>query len=568
MHSKRGIFLENPSSNMKCNHCDKKLDDDSKFCTFCGAEQVATPIPTEDSTIQQEEPEKTEPIPITNANLKILSNLILQQKKEEVVGYLDKMIQTPEDAVKVIKNYRALYQKDIITELKGLSASNTRIKHHLSRFIVFGIIEEDYPHDLIDSKIEKANDTPKAISPQPTKPYEQELKNKTENGFLSGLLTILTVISIIIISILLISYFMASDQYNSHGHEFEGGATKTLNTLKPSGYHIWRTDAGQLRRIDIDNFPLTVFSNHSLFIKSDIFDKAIRRSINVWNEAGRSIGINNIFELTSSPYNADFTIDWSGKDLSPNALGIARMTGGNPSYIGGIVMKKPATYNLGQTCEVLCQELGHLLGLEHSDNQNDIMHQSAHKHWHDNLSEVALTDRDRQMLKWLYSQTDFVSIRSKSRGKSETNNIVDKSTGWQEKLKKYSQNINYGNGMEVVREQLRSVGKYTEAVGKRDVYKNNGSFVVMRQDGSEVSGTYSYRWVLERQGGFKDNLIHIYIDCGVGQYHESFEFHERKGIRRPNISTGKCSPVRFALNVKYGDKDYNTFTITQTEWFK
>lgn len=139
---------------------------------------------------------------------------------------------------------------------------------------------------------------------------------------------------------------------------------------------------------------------------------------------------------------------------------------------------------------------------------------------------------------------------------------------WQEKLKKYNQNINYGNGMEVVREQLRSVGKYTEAVGKRDVYKNNGSFVVMRQDGSEVSGTYSYRWVLERQGGFKDNLIHIYIDCGVGQYHESFEFHERKGIRRPDISTGKCGPVRFALNVKYGDKDYNTFTITQTEWFK
>ena len=134
---------------MLCKKCNKTIDADSKFCTFCGAEQEATSIPAEDSIIPQEEPEKIEPIPITNTNLKILSNLILQQKKEEVVGYLDKMIQSPEDAVKVIKNYRALYQKDIITELKGLSASNTRIKHHLSRFIVFGIIEEEYPHNLI-----------------------------------------------------------------------------------------------------------------------------------------------------------------------------------------------------------------------------------------------------------------------------------------------------------------------------------------------------------------------------------------------------------------------------------
>jgi len=185
------------------------------------------------------------------------------------------------------------------------------------------------------------------------------------------------------------------------------------NISKPSGYDLWRTENGRLRRVETLNFPLTVYSNHSLYIKSDIFDKAVRRSISIWNVAGQSVGINNIYQLRSSPNNADFTIDWSGKDLSSNTLGIATMTKGNPSYIVGIVMKKPTINNLGRTCETLCQELGHLLGIKHSDNQNDIMNGTAHKHWHNNLSEVDMTDRDRQMLKWLYSQAEFVPIRSK-----------------------------------------------------------------------------------------------------------------------------------------------------------
>ena len=182
---------------MHCKNCDKILDDDSKFCIFCGVEQGATSIPAEDSTIPPEEPEKIEPIPITNANLKVLSNLILQQKKEEVVGYLDKMIQTPEDAVQVIKKYRSLYQKDIIAELKGLSASYARIKHHLSRFIVFGIIEEDYPHEFKPEYSALKTELP----PKPTGTESRKKKRNKRNK------RIIWVLSFIVIFLILIFCF-------------------------------------------------------------------------------------------------------------------------------------------------------------------------------------------------------------------------------------------------------------------------------------------------------------------------------------------------------------------------
>jgi hypothetical protein len=190
-----------------------------------------------------------------------------------------------------------------------------------------------------------------------------------------------------------------------------GGNAGTAS--RPPGYEAWTPLGSTPMRPKTSDLPLKVYSNHASYIHSNDFEKTVRRSINIWNAAGKSIGLGkNIFKLTASPSNADFDIDWSGRGLPSGALGAAKLAGCNSRqcYIDGISMLPPTTRNLGQTCEILIQELGHLLGLGHSGSRDDIMNGSAHGHWHD-LSEVDITARDRQMLQWLFSLTNYVPLR-------------------------------------------------------------------------------------------------------------------------------------------------------------
>ncbi len=191
-----------------------------------------------------------------------------------------------------------------------------------------------------------------------------------------------------------------------------GGRRTTGRATRPPGYEAWTPVGNTPMRPRVSDLPLKVYSNHASYTSSADFGRTVRRAVNLWNAAGQSIGLErNIFELTNSAYNADFGIDWSGRGLPANALGVAKIAGCNASrcYIEGIVMRPPSGHNQGQTAEILCQELAHLLGLGHSDSRDDIMNGTAHGHWHD-LSEVDLTDRDRQMLQWLFSLRNFVPL--------------------------------------------------------------------------------------------------------------------------------------------------------------
>jgi len=188
--------------------------------------------------------------------------------------------------------------------------------------------------------------------------------------------------------------------------------SSSLNTSKPEGYNFWGI-GGYVRVVDSSSLPLKVYSNHTQHGVSSGWNEIIKKAINTWNNAGKSIGLkSDYFTLTSNSSEADLKIDWSGNNVPVGALGAARLTDTNPSRIIGISLLPPGSDNSLRTAEVLIQELGHILGLAHSTNPNDIMNGHAHPLHHEDLSKISLTSRDRQMLSWLYAQKHYIPIVS------------------------------------------------------------------------------------------------------------------------------------------------------------
>lgn len=193
---------------------------------------------------------------------------------------------------------------------------------------------------------------------------------------------------------------------SAYFHIKTGGSTST-SFSKPDhygyiGYGYKEVFGGKPMRWHKNDLPLTVYSNHASFGYSQEYSAVIQKAMNVWNNAGRSVGLaTNIFELTNNQNYANIKMDWSGQSVPEGALGVA-VPGRN--LIGMLPLNR---YNgLGATGETLIQELGHLLGPIHSGVRYDVMNGTAHGHWHD-LTQIELTERDRQMLGWIYSQSDY-----------------------------------------------------------------------------------------------------------------------------------------------------------------
>lgn len=177
----------------------------------------------------------------------------------------------------------------------------------------------------------------------------------------------------------------------------DGGAY--LPGGKPSGYEAMRV-GGRVARIG--QFPLHVYN------ADGSRDALLAGAVRQWNQAGQQVGIGSLFEIVTHPGFADFSVDWSGKGLPSGVLGSAQMkTSGGKVVPTRLTMRPDMDRPQSHVQEILTHELGHMVGLEHSDVAQDLMYRTERTGRH---SGSGLTQRDLAMVKWLYSQRDYVPI--------------------------------------------------------------------------------------------------------------------------------------------------------------
>lgn len=164
---------------------------------------------------------------------------------------------------------------------------------------------------------------------------------------------------------------------------------------RPGGYDVI-TAGGRPVRLAPESMPLTIDAAG----RSSI----VNRAVESWNGAG----LGTMFVVVDGGP-ADLRIDWSGSQVSPGARAETRMS----SSAGRIVPTGVSVNTRGRSEEwlvkVLAHEFGHLLGLDHSVDGNDIMYRS------EGPGRAELSQRDRSMLSWLYSQPDFVPVVGRTR---------------------------------------------------------------------------------------------------------------------------------------------------------
>lgn len=171
----------------------------------------------------------------------------------------------------------------------------------------------------------------------------------------------------------------------------------------PGGYDILRVD-GAVVRARAEDLPFRIHSPEARHAR------VLGHALAAWNDAGAG----TFFVQEPDARQADLELDWSGRGLRPQAAGMTRMTLSSTRAVPrGIVIdggRAPGTLTA-----VLIHELGHVLGLDHSQVPADIMFEIEQNC--DGLPPEALglSNRDRSALSWLYGQPAFVPVLPKSR---------------------------------------------------------------------------------------------------------------------------------------------------------
>lgn len=185
---------------------------------------------------------------------------------------------------------------------------------------------------------------------------------------------------------------------------------------RPAGY-AFIDNGGRPIRLDPRVLPLTINPGRREY------QQVVSHAVSEWN----SVGLGQLFALTDGP--ADLTIDWSGSKVSPGARAETRMMRSRNQVVPVDLSVRPAGRSRQQLARVMTHELGHVLGLDHSNDRRDIMYRSEQN------AALGLTARDKQMARWVYSRRDYTPIIGQTdRGRMPSTAFAARSSGVVERV--------------------------------------------------------------------------------------------------------------------------------------
>jgi hypothetical protein len=174
---------------------------------------------------------------------------------------------------------------------------------------------------------------------------------------------------------------------------------------KPQGYDYIAV-SGKTTRLDPTSLPLTINPGSSYHVQT------VQKAVDIWNSAG----MGTLFAVTNGP--ADITVDWTGSRVSAGARAETRMQTSSTMVVPSGISVKSQNRGRYELARVMTHELGHVLGLDHSTSRGDIMYRA------ETQGDLALSQRDVQMLRWLYAQPQYVPVVGATRTRGTVNSFA------------------------------------------------------------------------------------------------------------------------------------------------
>lgn len=176
----------------------------------------------------------------------------------------------------------------------------------------------------------------------------------------------------------------------------------------PSGIYVLRRN-GMACRIPQHRLPFLISS------ADPRYSAYVREAVAVWTRGSLNLGLGYLLQASDDPSSADVVIRWSDPRLPRDKAGATWwMPGLNQGFqrVLGISMDGAFQIPDGNRVQILSHELGHVLGLDESPHNGDLMYYLMDRR---RLApgQVALSQRDLQGLHWLYQQQRYTAIRGR-----------------------------------------------------------------------------------------------------------------------------------------------------------
>ena len=164
---------------------------------------------------------------------------------------------------------------------------------------------------------------------------------------------------------------------------------------------------GRPCRIPSQRLPFWIYAG------GPAYHRVVERAIETWNQTGLSLGLGYLYRRTDDPSAADIQLNWFDPRLPRDkAAATWWSTGDEQRRVLGISFDGNYPVPEGNRAQVLCHELGHVLGLGESSQVGDVMfYQMDHRRL--GLDQLQLSLRDKLALRWLYQQRNFLPILSR-----------------------------------------------------------------------------------------------------------------------------------------------------------